>query len=144
MFKASKKKALGQSIQDFESILGKSIRIDGNLIIKQSVRIDGSLNGNVLQEDGDEATVAVASGAKIIGDIRAKHIIIAGMVKGNIFSSGKIELISGAQVEGDITYREIGIDIGAKVTGKLLEIASSESSSEAELVLAQMKQKIIG
>ncbi len=144
MFKAGKKKALGQSIQDFESILGKSIRIDGNLIIKQSLRIDGSLNGNVLQEDGGEATVAVASGAKIIGDIKSKHLIIAGMVKGNIFSSGKIELISGSFVEGDITYREIGIEVGAKVSGKLLQIASAESSSEAQVVLSQVKQKIAG
>ena len=35
-----------------------------------------------------------------MGDIHAKHIIIAGIVKGNIFSSGKIELISVAQVDG--------------------------------------------
>ena len=142
MMKFRKKKALGQSIQDFESILGKSIRIDGNLLIKQSVRIDGSLYGNIFQEDGDEATVAVAESAKIVGDIRAKHVIIAGMVKGNILSSGKIELISSAQVEGDISYREIGIEVGAKVSGKLLQIASSDSSREAELVLSHVKQKI--
>lgn len=144
MFKGQKKKDLGKSIQDFESILGKTIRIDGNVIIAQSIRIDGSLQGNLLQDDGSKATIAIASGARIFGDIRADHIIIAGTVKGNIFSTGKIELLSNAQIEGDITYGEVGIEVGAKVTGKLLQISSPGSAVETELLLTQVKQKISG
>ena len=144
MFKKNKEKALGKSIQDFESILGKSIRVDGNLIIAQSVRIDGHLNGNILQEEGSEATIAIASCARIVGDIRAEHIIVAGSVKGNIFSAGKIELLANAQIEGDITYGEMGIEVGAKVTGKLLQISTTGSAEEAELLLAQVKQKVSG
>jgi len=168
MFKKTKKKALGKSMQDFESILGASIRVDGNLIISKSVRIDGSLYGNILQEEGSEATIAIAPSARIFGDIRAEHIIVAGSVKGNIFSSGKIELLAHAHIEGDITYGvkgnifssgkiellahahiegditygNIGIEIGANVTGKLLQISSAGVANEAELLLSQVKQKI--
>jgi cytoskeletal protein CcmA (bactofilin family) len=142
MFKKTKKKALGKSIQDFESILGASIRVDGNLIIAKSVRIDGSLYGNILQEEGSEATIAIAPSARIFGDIRAEHIIVAGSVKGNIFSSGKIELLAHAHIEGDITYGNIGIEIGANVTGKLLQISVAGVADEAELLLSQVKQKI--
>ncbi|QWD77744.1 polymer-forming cytoskeletal protein [Polynucleobacter sp. MWH-Svant-W18] len=142
MFKKTKKKALGKSIQDFESILGASIRVDGNLIIAKSVRIDGNLYGNILQEEGSEATIAIAPSACIFGDIRAEHIIVAGSVKGNIFSSGKIELLAHAHIEGDITYGNIGIEIGANVTGKLLQISVAGVADEAELLLSQMKQKI--
>ena len=142
MFKKTKKKALGKSMQDFESILGASIRVDGNLIISKSVRIDGSLYGNILQEEGSEATIAIAPSARIFGDIRSEHIIVAGSVKGNIFSSGKIELLAHAHIEGDITYGNIGIEIGANVTGKLLQISSAGVANEAELLLSQVKQKI--
>ena len=142
MFKKTKKKALGKSIQDFESILGSSIRVDGNLIIAKSVRIDGSLYGNILQEEGSEATIAIAPSARIFGDIRAEHIIVAGSVKGNIFSSGKIELLAHAHIEGDITYGNIGIEIGANVTGKLLQISVAGVADEAKLLLSQVKQKI--
>jgi cytoskeletal protein CcmA (bactofilin family) len=142
MFKKTKKKALGKSMQDFESILGASIRVDGNLIISKSVRIDGSLYGNILQEEGSEATIAIAPSARIFGDIRAEHINVAGSVKGNIFSSGKIELLAHAHIEGDITYGNIGIEIGANVTGKLLQISSAGVANEAELLLSQVKQKI--
>ncbi|MBT8520908.1 polymer-forming cytoskeletal protein [Polynucleobacter paneuropaeus] len=142
MFKKTKKKALGKSIQDFESILGASIRVDGNLIIAKSVRIDGNLYGNILQEEGSEATIAIAPSACIFGDIRAEHIIVAGSVKGNIFSSGKIELLAHAHIEGDITYGNIGIEIGANVTGKLFQISVAGVADEAELLLSQVKQKI--
>ncbi len=142
IFKKTKKKALGKSVQDFESILGTSIRVDGNLIISKSVRIDGSLHGNILQEEGSEATIAIAPSARIFGDIRAEHIIVAGSIKGNLFSSGKIELLAHAHIEGDITYGNIGIEIGANVTGKLLQISSAGVANEAELLLSQVKQKI--
>ncbi|MBT8568816.1 polymer-forming cytoskeletal protein [Polynucleobacter paneuropaeus] len=142
MFKKTKKKALGKSIQDYESILGASIRVDGNLIIAKSVRIDGNLYGNIFQEEGSEATIAIAPSACIFGDIRAEHIIVAGSVKGNIFSSGKIELLAHAHIEGDITYGNIGIEIGANVTGKLLQISVAGVADEAELLLSQVKQKI--
>jgi cytoskeletal protein CcmA (bactofilin family) len=142
MFKKSKKKALGKSIQDFESILGASIRVDGNLIIAKSVRIDGTLHGNILQEEGSEATIAIAPSALILGDIRAEHIIVAGTVKGNIFSAGKIELLTNAHIEGDITYGIVGIEVGARVTGKLLQISAIGAVDETELLLSQVKQKI--
>lgn len=142
MFKKTKKKDLGKSIQDFESILGETIRVDGNLVIAKSIRIDGCLNGNILQEEGSEATIAIAPSARIVGDIRAQHIIVAGSVKGNIFSSGKIELLAQAKIEGDITYDNIGIEVGANVTGKLLQISSLQVANETGLLLSQVKQKI--
>ncbi|WP_114639200.1 bactofilin family protein [Polynucleobacter necessarius] len=142
MFKKTKKKDLGKSIQDFESILGETIRVDGNLVIAKSIRIDGCLNGNTLQKEGSEATIAIAPSAQIVGDIRAQHIIVAGSVKGNIFSSGKIELLAQAKIEGDITYDNIGIEVGANVTGKLLQISSLKVANETGLLLSQVKQKI--
>jgi cytoskeletal protein CcmA (bactofilin family) len=144
MFSSRKKqKNLGRSVQDFETILGKTVRIDGNVVIKQSLRIDGCLNGNILQEDGAQATVAIGPEAKIIGDVRAHHIIIAGSIQGNIFTSGKIELVSSAQVEGDITYGQIGIEIGSIITGKLLNVSAGDQNDQANEILAQMKQKAI-
>ena len=140
MFK-KKNLTLGKSNESFESIIGESLRIDGNLIISQCIRIDGVVNGNIFQEEGMEATIAVAKGAKVTGDVRAQHVIISGEVNGNIFSANRVELLNTARVQGDIRYGSIGLEVGAKITGKLDEINQLDDPSSSELVIEQAKKK---
>ena len=45
--KSTPKQKLGKTIDSFETIIGTTVRIDGNLSISQSVRIDGVVNGNI-------------------------------------------------------------------------------------------------
>ena len=139
---ARKRSTLGKSIENFESIIGESLRIDGNLLISQCVRVDGAVNGNILQEEGKEATVAIAKGALVTGDIRAQHVIISGEVQGNILSSGRIELLATAHVQGDIRYSSIGLEVGARITGSLNEIAQSVDQISSQTELEQAKQVI--
>jgi cytoskeletal protein CcmA (bactofilin family) len=141
---ARKKSTLGMSIESFESIIGQSLRIDGNLLINQCVRVDGIVNGNIFQEEGREATVAVAKGALVKGDIRAQHVIISGEVQGNIFSSGPVELLATAHVRGDIRYGTIGLEVGARITGNLDEVDQSVDQITSQTVIKQAKQKTAG
>ena len=128
-------------MQEFESIIGASLHIDGNLNVSQCIRIDGIVRGNIFQEEGAEATVAVAEGAIINGDIRAKHVIISGEVNGNIFSSDRVEILGSALVRGNIRYGSIGLEIGARISGNLLQIDHADDLLESSAVIEQVKQK---
>jgi cytoskeletal protein CcmA (bactofilin family) len=141
MFKSKSNKPLGKSVESFETIIGSSLRVDGNLLLRSSVRIDGLVNGNILQEDGCEATVAIAKGATVSGDIRAKHVIVSGNLQGNIFSSDRVELLDTAFVSGDITYGTLGMQVGAKLEGKLRQADSESPSQTADVLIAQAMQK---
>jgi cytoskeletal protein CcmA (bactofilin family) len=143
MFKSKTNQALGKSIESFETIIGSNIRVDGNLLLRSSVRIDGLVNGNILQEDGCDATVAIAKGATVTGDIRAKHVIISGSLQGNIFSSDRVELLETAFVSGDITYGAFGMQVGAKLQGKLMQVENEFSELKADAIIAQVMQKNI-
>ncbi len=142
MFKPKSNQTLGKSIESFETIIGSSLRVDGNLLLRSSVRIDGLVNGNILQEDGCEATVAIATGATVTGDIRAKHVIVSGTLQGNIFSSDRVELLETAFVSGDITYGTLGMQVGARLEGKLRQSDGESSSQQADALIAQAMQKI--
>jgi cytoskeletal protein CcmA (bactofilin family) len=133
MFKSKANQHLGKSVENFETIIGASLRLDGNLLLRNSIRIDGVVNGNILQEDGCETTVAIAKGATVSGDIRAKHVIVSGTLQGNIFTSNRVELLETAFVSGDITYGTLGIQVGAKVEGNLRQVA--------DLLIAHAMQK---
>jgi cytoskeletal protein CcmA (bactofilin family) len=141
MFNSKSNKNLGKSVESFETIIGASLRVDGNLLLRSSVRIDGLVHGNILQEDGCEATVAVAKGAIVTGDIRAKHVIISGTLQGNIFSSDRVELLETAFVSGDITYGTLGMQVGARLEGKLCQVDSDASLQRADKLISQVMQK---
>lgn len=121
MFKLKKDK-LGRSIEKFESIVGASLRINGDLTITQSLRIDGTLNGNIYQAEDSLATVAIGPGASVLGNVSVQDVIISGYVKGNIVCPGRVELVHTAKVDGDLTYGSLGVAVGARIMGQLRQI----------------------
>lgn len=133
MFKPQKSN-LGKSIETFESIVGATLRIEGDLIINKSLRIDGIVNGDIYQAEGAKATVAIAPGATVTGNISVQDVIISGVLKGNIRSSGRVELIETAAVEGDVSYGSIGIAVGARIIGQLNQIADQAQLDAASAI----------
>lgn len=118
----SERDHLGRSVEKFESIVGASLKVQGDLVISKSLRIDGTVHGNILQAEGASATVAIASGASVIGNVAVHDVIVSGTLKGNITSPGRVELIDTAKVEGDVTYGSIGVAVGARIMGQLKQI----------------------
>ncbi len=135
MFKFEKAD-LGRSVERFESIVGSTLRIEGDLAIQQSLRVDGIVNGNIYQAEGASATVAIAPGAQVTGNIAVHDVIVSGSLKGDICAPGRVELIASARIEGDVTYGSIGVAVGARITGHLRQI-DDMSQSEALSVISK-------
>lgn len=127
---------LGRSVEKFESIVGASLKVEGDLVISKSLRIDGTVQGNILQAEGASATVAIASGASVLGNIAVHDVIVSGHLRGNITSPGRVELIDTAKVEGDVTYGSIGVAVGARIAGQLKQI-DEMSQSEAHSAISK-------
>ncbi|MEI7532015.1 MAG: polymer-forming cytoskeletal protein [Betaproteobacteria bacterium] len=138
MMKLKREKSLGQSQEVFESIIGPSMQVQGNLLISKGVRIDGCVDGNVLQQEGHNAIVAISENALVTGDVRANSVIVSGHLKGNIFSNTRVELLKTARIEGNISYSSIGMEIGATINGGLNQF---ENENLAQDVINRVKQK---
>jgi cytoskeletal protein CcmA (bactofilin family) len=97
-----------------ETILGPNSSLKGDLKSKANVRIDGTFEGNI----DIEGNIMVGETAKIIADIRARNMRIAGAVRGNI-TGHKIELLRTGRVWGDISANAITTEDGAFIDGKI-------------------------
>jgi cytoskeletal protein CcmA (bactofilin family) len=134
-FKADKN--LGDSKETFESIIGQSMVIHGNLLISKGIRVDGVVDGNILQQDGQNAVIAISEKAKVNGDLKAGSVIVAGYLRGNIFSNTRVELLKTARIDGNISYSSIGIEVGAVINGTLHQFDSEQIAGD---IIAQVKQ----
>ena len=104
------------------TILGKGSSITGDLRINGFVRLDGDIDGN-LETDGN---VIIGDNARIRGDVKAKSVIISGIIIGNIIAQEGIKILSEAAVLGDVISRKVQIDDKATFNGRCISIKDEE------------------
>jgi cytoskeletal protein CcmA (bactofilin family) len=97
-----------------ETVVGPSVKIQGDLNSEGNIRIEGSVLGKV----NTTQSVHIGEAAVIQADIQAGNAIIAGQVQGNIKVSGNLILQATARVNGDLACTVLRVEDGALFTGK--------------------------
>ncbi len=115
-----------------ETIVGPSVKVEGELSSEGNVRIDGQVVGNVQTSQN----LAVGEQAVISANVKALNAVIAGKIKGNITVDEALEITETGQIEGDITAKIISIAPGAIFRGQcqMPLSASQETAIEVEEV----------
>ncbi len=115
---------------ELNTIVGKGTVVEGDMKVKNSLRIDGIVKGNVNTTD----TIIVGRDGEVEGRVRAKHLLLGGKVKGNVFASGRVFLESTASIFGDIKALRLVVDEGAVFDGKctMNEIEKTEDAKLSE------------
>jgi len=106
-----------QEIENFkeaESIIGQSVKVEGDFIGQGNMIIEGVVKGSV----STNGNLRVGSQAKISADIAAANALISGEITGNIKVKGDLELEASAKVTGDIEAKSICVARGAVLNGK--------------------------
>jgi cytoskeletal protein CcmA (bactofilin family) len=81
------------------AVIGKTIVVRGTVSGKEDLLVDGRLEGDV---DLPENRLTVGAGGQIEGKIRAREIVIYGVVQGNLEASERVEIRKNARVIGDL------------------------------------------
>ncbi|HNY41193.1 MAG TPA: polymer-forming cytoskeletal protein [Bryobacteraceae bacterium] len=81
------------------AVIGKTILVKGTVSGKEDLLVDGRLEGDV---DLPENRLTVGPGGQIEGKIRAREIVIYGVVQGNLEASERVEIRKNAKVIGDL------------------------------------------
>ena len=116
MFSDDKKQAKGR----IDTLIGRNSRIKGDLAFSGGLHVDGEIHGNVSAEEGSESMLSLSQNGVIRGEVRVPHIVINGMVEGDVHAEKRLELGPAARVTGDVYYSLVEIAVGAAVNGKLV------------------------
>ncbi|MEY4440015.1 MAG: hypothetical protein RIQ36_1479 [Pseudomonadota bacterium] len=119
MFKRMKFGQPDQASGAEKTIIGQSAMVVGNIISQDLVQLKGHVVGNIDVNGSPHAQLSVLSQAHVEGDINAQQAVVNGVVTGNIESTGRVELHSGADVRGNISYSTMAIEHGAKLYGMM-------------------------
>lgn len=131
MFSRSKQKAVtavNNLATNVDIILGKTSSLKGELNGVGIARVDGKFEGLVNVDGG----LMVGPDGFLTAEIRVTNATISGKVKGNIYATGKVELLASAVIIGDIAAKSIIIEEGARFNGRSQIIGIEEDFSEDE------------
>jgi len=103
------------------SLIGPGTEIRGNVVFSGGLHIDGKVEGNVfVAEDATTAILTLSEQGSIKGEVRVPHVILNGIVVGNVYASEKAELEVNARINGNLYYNLIEMAMGAEVNGNLI------------------------
>lgn len=124
MMKRNKEK-VGKPVETIDTLIGSGSVLQGDLVFTGGLRVDGHIKGHVSAHDSSNGTLVLSESGVVEGDINVPHVVVNGTVKGNIASTGHVELQANANVSGDIHYKAVEMELGAVLNGSLVSDAST-------------------
>ncbi|MEY8875261.1 MAG: polymer-forming cytoskeletal protein [Leptothrix sp. (in: b-proteobacteria)] len=101
------------------SLVGEGTLIEGTLRFTDGLRIDGEVHGDVISARDDGSMLVISEKAKVVGTVKAGHVIINGTVIGPVESNHLLELQPKARIQGDVRYEALEMHQGASIDGAL-------------------------
>lgn len=99
-----------------ESAIGKSVVIRGDIYSKEDLLLDGKAQGTI---DMPGNRLTIGANGKVEASIKAREVVVAGAVIGNVEAGDKIIIRKDAQLEGDLKSASISIEDGAYFKGSI-------------------------
>ena len=96
------------------SIIGEGAEFRGEFTPPGLIRIDGKFTG-LISTDGK---VLVGKTGIVDTDIRAKVVVAGGTIRGSIYATERVMLLSTCRLEGDIVTPRLIIEEGVIFQGK--------------------------
>ena len=106
--------AVSNTREPKESLIAADLTIEGKIEGTGHVRIAGKFKGDV-NVQGD---LTIETGAKLNGGVRAKKVIVAGELEGNIESASHVELLSSGVIIGDLKAGSLTVAAGSRMRGQ--------------------------
>ncbi|HEX8570625.1 MAG TPA: polymer-forming cytoskeletal protein [Caulobacteraceae bacterium] len=109
------------------SVLGSDLVIKGGIEGRGEIQLQGRAWGDVKVE-----RLIVGDAAELEGSVDAVMVEIRGRVAGSI-TARQVRLLPTARVEGDITYEQLSIELGAQFEGRCIRSKAAAAAAPTPL-----------
>ena len=106
------------------TLIGAEAFFHGTLSAKGSLRVDGVFEGDI----SDAVDVEIGVHGRILGNIAAETLIVAGEVVGDVVAARAVELQASARLSGNVRTPRLRVDEGAFFDGACAMGAGDEKS----------------
>lgn len=98
------------------AVIGRSIRINGDLSGDEDLRIEGDVSGTVELRN---SALTIGKEGKVKAGVYAKSIAVDGETKGDLYATERVSIHVNARVQGNIIAPRVSIEDGAHFKGSI-------------------------
>ncbi|MCF7914606.1 MAG: polymer-forming cytoskeletal protein [Spirochaetaceae bacterium] len=110
------------------SIIGEGAAFSGDISMSGLFRIDGDFRGNIEKAD----KVLIGRNGRAECSIYAGTVVVGGVVKGDIYSTEKVVVLSTGMVLGNVTTPRLLVEDGVVLNGRCKIISFQEEQKNRE------------
>jgi len=121
------------------SLIGAGTRIDGDIYLCGDLRLEGSVHGTVCSLPDGAATLVVAEGGRIEGDVAVRHLVVQGTIHGELIGIETLSMHAGANVLGNVQYGSIDMQSGAVINGNLSNVNAEQIDALEQAVSSRSR-----
>jgi cytoskeletal protein CcmA (bactofilin family) len=134
MFRTKSKPSI--EVSKLSSLIAPGVEIMGDVIISDGLRVDGHVEGDVLCKPGTRGLLVVSEKGSISGAVKVHDAVVNGTVRGDLEVEHFLELQPNARVTGNISYRQLRMECGATVEGRLERLAEQAADRSPDNVVS--------
>ncbi|MBR4876842.1 MAG: polymer-forming cytoskeletal protein [Rhodocyclaceae bacterium] len=126
-------------VSKLSSLIADNVVVVGDVLFSGGLRVDGRIEGNVLGKPDEQSLVVLSRKGCVVGRVHAFDAVINGAISGDLEVEHFLELQAGAKISGNIIYRQLQMECGATIEGKLVrrDEFSHEAYSASESALSE-------
>jgi cytoskeletal protein CcmA (bactofilin family) len=119
-------KDVRETVEVKETTISAGITIEGKVQGDGHVRIAGNFQGDV----NVGGNLIIEAGARLVGSVRAKSVVIGGELIGNIETATRVELLETGILNGDLKAISLVVAAGSQMKG-CVEFGGPDNSTGA-------------
>jgi cytoskeletal protein CcmA (bactofilin family) len=120
------------------SIIGEGTRFRGEFDLNGLLRIDGDFSGTIRTK----GKILIGQGGRAECNIYAETIVVGGLVRGNLFSTEKVVILSTGMMIGNICAPRLVVEEGVILNGNVRITGNSSDARQTPAVGIQAKRAI--
>lgn len=125
----SKKAVKGSSVT---TLIARNTRVEGKLEFSGVLEIEGLVVGDIIATSDSKSVVRILHNGRVEGEIRVPQVIINGEIAGDVHAEEQLYLAEKAVIEGNVHYRVIEIEKGARINGSILQMGKEADKATRE------------
>lgn len=105
----------GSHTPSAETLIGKAMKIVGDIDADEDIIIQGSVTGQV--KSGQALVIGISG--EVNGGIQAHTVIVSGSVQGDVAAAHRLEILPGGRIHGNIKTDVLVVKEGAFLVGQV-------------------------
>ena len=104
------------------TIISEASILEGKLEVPGNVLIQGSFKGSIISR-----SLEIFKDAKVIGNIEAEDVTIAGYFEGELACSGLLTIVESGTVKGSLAYVALSVERGGLLDAEIFQLESTDT-----------------